>query len=497
MSFFDNDVPGFVLFSIQCIALLIIGTLFYIVKRRRSSRTHSVLPVHQDTPFAEKVVLNSQAVEITEKPAEWLPPNHFTGAEWVAKIAAEADDSKAELHPVLKEFQSTIENDPILFMLFTRMFHEVPESRDPTGRPEVKDFHHMLRAFNVVLSMGPPWAYTTAGQKGAIGAPITAIINWPMGTTAGREAFLNPIVNQQIKNVLNAWGAYLVSPASASVLSADSNGWLCKQAKKTMAEVATIHTHSKHPVREFEHMFVCDPTKPNLGYTSWDDFFTRRFADHVRPIPTSTKNEALILSACESAPYRIAHNVQARTKFWVKAQPYSLVDMLADGPYTDKFVNGTVYQAYLSALSYHRWHAPVSGTVVKMEHIPGTYFAENYREPSDPHDPVGPIGHVLRQSQGYISEVAARMVLYIQADDERIGLVAAMFVGMVEVSSCEATVKEGQHVDAGDEIGKFHYGGSSFCLLFEGGKQLDFVKEARDFSGRKNVPVNSRLAIIS
>lgn len=131
-----------------------------------------------------------------------------------------------------------------------------------------------------------------------------------------------------------------------------------------------------------------------------------------------------------------------------------------------------------------------------MEHIPGTYFAENYREPSDPNDPVGPIGHVLRQSQGYISEVAARMVMYIQADDERIGLVAAIFVGMVEVSSCEATVKEGQHVNAGEEIGMFHYGGSSYCLLFEGGKKLEFVKEACDWSGGKNVPVNSRLAAV-
>jgi phosphatidylserine decarboxylase len=317
-----------------------------------------------------------------------------------------------------------------------------------------------------------------------------------MGTKAGREAFLNPKVNTQIRNTLNAWGNYLTSQASTSVLSASSNGWLCTEAKQTMAKVATIHTHSKHPSRSFEHMFVCDVSAPNLGFKSWDDFFTRRFAPHIRPVPAPEKDESLILSACESAPYRIAANVQARTKFWVKAQPYSLVDMLANSEHVDRFVDGTVYQAYLSALSYHRWHAPVAGTVVKIEHIPGTYFAENYREPSDPQDPVGPIGHVLRQSQGYISEVAARMLMFIQADDERIGLVCAMFIGMVEVSSCEATVKEGQRVDLGEEIGMFHYGGSSYCLLFEGGRKLEFVPEARDFSGGKNVPVNSRLATV-
>jgi len=31
----------------------------------------------------------------------------------------------------------------------------------------------------------------------------------------------------------------------------------------------------------------------------------------------------------------------------------------------DHFVGGTVYQAFLSALNYHRWHAPVAGTIVR------------------------------------------------------------------------------------------------------------------------------------
>lgn len=317
-----------------------------------------------------------------------------------------------------------------------------------------------------------------------------------MGTKAGREAFQNSKVNQQIRNTLTAWSHFLVTPASAKVLNGDEDGWLCKQGLETMAKVATTHTHSKHPLREFEHLFVCDPSKKNLGYKSWDDFFTRRFREHVRPVATPFKNEPLIVSACESAPYRVASPVEARAKFWLKSQPYSLIDMLNTSEYYHRFVGGTVYQAYLSALSYHRWHAPISGTILKVEHIPGTYFAENYREPIDPKDPVGPLGAVLRHSQGYISEVAARMVVYIQADDPRIGLVAAIFIGMVEVSSCEVTSGEGQHVDAGQEFGMFHYGGSSYCLLFEAGKKLLFVDEARDFSGGKNIPVCSRLATI-
>lgn len=90
-----------------------------------------------------------------------------------------------------------------------------------------------------------------------------------MGTKAGREAFQNEKVNQQIKNTLTAWGNFLTTPASAAVLDAKSGGWLCKKGLKTMSEVATTHTHSKHPLREFEHIFVCDPAKEHFGFTSW------------------------------------------------------------------------------------------------------------------------------------------------------------------------------------------------------------------------------------
>lgn len=488
---------GFLLAVPALLAALII----YVVRRRRSSA--SATSAYDAEALVEKASIVDDARLVDEKAGlahcseEWTPPNHFNGNPWLARILNEADESEDELHPVLKEFQSTIEDDPILFMLFTRMFHEVPEAEDPTGHPQVKDYKHMLKAFNVVLHMGPPWAYTSRGEKGAIGAPITAIINWPMGTKAGREAFQNPKVNQQLKITLTAWGQFLTTRASAAVLTAGSDGWFCKHALKTMVEVATTHTtHNDQPMREFEHFFHCDPSKENFGFHSWDDFFTRRFTEHARPIAAARNDEALIVSACESAPYRIASSVAARDKFWLKSQPYSLIDMLNNSVYHQRFVGGTVYQAYLSALSYHRWHMPVSGTVVKIEHVPGTYFAENYRKRVDPTDPVGPIGNVLRHSQGYISEVAARMVIYIQADDPRIGLVCAIMIGMVEVSSCEATVGEGQHANAGEQMGMFHYGGSSYCLLFEGGKKLDFVKAARNHSGGKNIPVNSRLATI-
>ena len=39
--------------------------------------------------------------------------------------------------------------------------------------------------------------------------------------------------------------------------------------------------------------------------------------------------------------------------------------MLADDEAVEEFVGGTVYQAFLSATNYHRWHSPVAGTIVR------------------------------------------------------------------------------------------------------------------------------------
>ena len=49
--------------------------------------------------------------------------------------------------------------------------------------------------------------------------------------------------------------------------------------------------------------------------------------------------------------------------------------MLDNATLAPQFDGGTVYQAFLSALSYHRWHSPVSGTIVSTRRIDGSCYA--------------------------------------------------------------------------------------------------------------------------
>jgi len=387
------------------------------------------------------------------------------------------DDISAKakpLHPVIQEFKDLIENDPEIYMFFNQMFdlipHKAPYDEQPDGKPQVRDYEHMLELVNGVMTMAPEFS-----KAALVGCPINAILDWSMGTTGGYAAFLNEKVNRQMKKVLDEWGRFLKSADSCYVLGTDpQSGWFGEDAQKVMPT--------------FQADFKCDPSAPNHGFRSWDDFFTRELNDGVRPI-ASPDDDAVIVNACESAPYRVEPNVKLRDQFWIKAQPYSLRHMLSNDELAEQFVGGTIYQAYLSSLSYHRWHSPVSGTVVRAEVQEGTYYSEILVEGFDSSGP--------HESQAYITQTAARARVYIEADNPDIGLMCFMAVGMVEVSTCDITVYEGQHLEKGQQTGMFHFGGSTHCLIFGPHVKLDW-----DLHGQTpgldshNIPINSRIATV-
>jgi phosphatidylserine decarboxylase len=170
--------------------------------------------------------------------------------------------------------------------------------------------------------------------------------------------------------------------------------------------------------------------------------------------------------------------------------------MLDLDDFASQFVGGTIYQAFLSALSYHRWHAPVSGKVVKAYVVDGTYYSEPLFEGvGNPQAHTADIdleGQTI--SQSYITATATRALIFIEADEPSIGLMAFIGVGMAEVSTCDITVKEGDHLKKGDEIGMFHFGGSTHCLLFRKGVNVSGFPEPGE---EENVPVRSYLATVS
>ena len=102
-------------------------------------------------------------------------------------------------------------------------------------------------------------------------------------------------------------------------------------------------------------------------------------------------------------------------------------------------------------------------------------------------------------SQGYLAHVATRAIILIEADDPVIGLLAFVPVGMSEVSSCmiDSKLKPGYHVQKGEELGHFQFGGSTHFLVFREGAIAEFALEAIPQPHDPDAPlvlVRSRLA---
>ena len=128
--------------------------------------------------------------------------------------------------------------------------------------------------------------------------------------------------------------------------------------------------------------------------------------------------------------------------------------------------------------------------MVKAYTLDGTYC-------STPRAIDGDTEHVCAgvpmDSQVYLSAMATRAVVFIQSVAPDFGLVGFLGIGMVEISTCEITVDEGEYVKKGDQIGMFHYGGSSHCVIFQKGVDVTGFPEV---GKRENVPVRGRLAVV-
>ena len=394
---------------------------------------------------------------------KWLPSDQEFENKWVKKVYEEAkSEENKNLLPPVQALKELIESNRYIWNLFQMMFDEIPQKDvdTPAGTPQVRDYHELLLVLNRLIQRAPEFNAT-----GLVGTPINAVLDYPMGTRAGYVLFNDPRVNAKMKNILDYWGRYLQSEDSSYVLNNSDKGWLSPYALNEMAKEAGGDN--------FVDLFAVHSTdvKQKLGYTSWDDFFTRKFKPGIRPV-ASPDDDDVIANACESAPFRIAHDVPLKAKFWIKGQPYSLIDLLHNDPWTSKFEGGTLYQAFLSALSYHRWNSPVSGKIVKAYNLDGTYYGEALAQGFE--NPNGPDKVAANNSQAFLTSTAARAVIFIQADNPKIGLMCFVAVGMGDVSNNEITVRIGQHVNKGDQLGMFHFGGSTHVLLFRPEVKLDF-----------------------
>jgi len=394
----------------------------------------------------------------------WLPADETVLIQFRKNLAQRVKNKPAEaLLPSVQAWATFINDTPVIRMNFTLAIEQALEAGYELAYSNIDE---LMPLVNEVVTSSIAFDKTYS-----VGVPLYALLQWPLRMTSGLALFRDDAFNQYLKQVLNDWCQFLSGPDSRAYLNEISpTGWFSPDALEEM------------DMSEF----ICDPALPYWGYCSWNDFFTRKFKPGARPV-AGEGNSQVIVNACEATPYNIQYDAQLEDQFWIKSQPYSLQDIFTaeKSQWAEKFVGGSVYQAYLSQFNYHRWNAPISGTITDAYLVAGSYYSDADVQAMEP---VGPLA-----SQGYMSSVAARAVVIIQSDDPTLGSVACIFVGMAEISSCVIERGIGECVGKGDELGYFQYGGSTYCLIFQAGAIQDFVPQP-PFDEQQLLKLNSQLA---
>lgn len=401
--------------------------------------------------------------------AGYLPRNRESVDEWQRSLKEEIGRARAKggkrKSRAVEELAALIERNGIVRMYVQQMLDEQPPEHKTIG-----DIEELLNALDHIIHTAP--LYNQDPSK--INAfPMSTLFTYMMMTPAGEAIMRQTEFNGALRKILQEWCSFLNSPASASVLNEGKDGWLSQSA----------FWYNK--LYEFEF----DRAKRHWGWKSYNDFFHRQIKPEARPI-ADPDNPKVIVSANDGTVYNIEENAQPTARFWLKGQPYSLLNML-DNEYVERFVGGTVFQSFLSGANYHRWRSPIGGVVRQARVVDGLMFSDA--------ESAGVDLTAATYSQGYETCVNTRALVFIESPDPVIGMVCVIPIGITEISSVVIEVKEGDKVRKGDELGYFSYGGSGMALVFQPGAVDQFTVPNRPAGTNPDegppIRVNAQIAL--
>lgn len=211
--------------------------------------------------------------------------------------------------------------------------------------------------------------------------------------------------------------------------------------------------------------------KGNQWHT-YNEFFARELASpDMRPIA-----EADVVSPVDSWPkttFAIDDNNQLEypSDLQIKTAKLSDIGQLIgeDSKYKDAFAGGTLTHTFLDVNDYHRYHAPVDGTLRELRKIPGVAAGGGYTLWDDEEKL-----YYYSNDMGF-QMVETRSCAIIE--NEEYGLVAMLPVGMSQICSCNwiPSLHVGQTLHRGDEMGYFLFGGSDVVLIFQRGVEVELL----------------------
>jgi phosphatidylserine decarboxylase len=199
-------------------------------------------------------------------------------------------------------------------------------------------------------------------------------------------------------------------------------------------------------------MVIPDPN----AYPNFNAFFAREIKESARPI--AEPGNELVTSSPADCRLTAFPTVDLATKYWIKGYGFTLERLLGSADLASQFDGGSIVVARLAPQDYHRWHAPVSGTVKSVTDIPGAYYTVNPQAINQP----GTLDVFCENKRSV-------MMVERTATGSPIAIVAvgAMLVGSIKYVD---GVEVGAQIRRGQCLGAFYYGGSTVLVLYPPGE---------------------------
>jgi phosphatidylserine decarboxylase precursor len=233
--------------------------------------------------------------------------------------------------------------------------------------------------------------------------------------------------NRWLKRFVQAWGAFLDTPASAP----------------------GIDSFASKPNYNVDDYFA-GPS----GWQTFNQFFAREMKPGKRPISDPGDDRVFVSPA--DAVFMGHWPISEDSRITVKGVEWRIAELLEGSPYQDAFRNGSYMHSFLYVDDYHRYHVPVGGTIREIRNISGRVYLDVRREADGSLEVIDGDTYQFNQERGLVV-----------IDSPEMGLVAVLPIGMATVSSVNLTPDPGAELRKGDEFGYFLFGGSDIVMVFQ------------------------------
>lgn len=340
----------------------------------------------------------------------------------VSSIGFSKDISSGEKHqPVVLELINVLEHRPDLKKAL----------EDSIRKAELLDILDLAAYYN----FSDKWVTAIPADKDWL--PMRLEFYYIIDNSPNNKLQKDPVFQQWVHKFINNLGNFLDTTESAKGLE-------------------TFYTDPDFHVNDY----IKDPS----GWLTFNQFFARHAKPGKRPID-GLCDDAVVVSPADSV-FEGQWEINEKSEITAKGFKWSVLELLSDSPYKERFKGGIFIHGYLSPRDYHRFHVPVRGVVKEARKINGKVVLDVYKKEDGSLAVRNGVGYQFTQERGLI------------IIDSPVGLVAVVPIGMGIVSSVNLTAEKDITLAKGEEFGYFAFGGSDIIVMFEPGIKVSITAEA-------------------